>query len=172
MSVFDYVLTKLDFREFSEKDIPKEVKLKVLEAARQTSSGINSQHWRFILVQDKENLKRLAEDSTTGKWVAKANFAIIVLTNPKYNFHLIDAGRAVQNMQLVAWENGVISCIFTGFKEEQLRKDFNIPKDFHLAAVVGFGYPSRKLKGKKNRKPLEELVFLEKFDNKFDAHKL
>jgi Nitroreductase len=171
MSVFDHVKTKLDFREFSEKEVPKDIKLKILEAARYSSSGINSQHWRFILVQDKENLKKLADDSTTGKWVAKANFAIIVVTNPKYNFHLIDAGRVAQNMQLVAWENGVISCIFTGFKEDQLKKDFNIPNDLKPSVVIGFGYPPRKIIGKKNRKPLEELVFIEKYDNKLDLQK-
>jgi nitroreductase len=172
MKIFDSVATKLDIREFSDKEVPKDIKLRVLEAARLSSSGINSQHWRFILVQSKEGLKKLAEDSTTGKWVANSNFAVMVLTNPKYNFHLIDAGRVAQNMQLVAWEEGVASCVFTGIKEELLRKDFNIPNDLYPAIVVGFGYPKRKVKGRKNRKPIDELVFIEKYGNKFDRDKL
>jgi hypothetical protein len=49
-------------------------------------------------VDSKQNLKTLAEDSTSGSWVRGANFAIIVLTNPEYSFHLIDAGRVAQNM--------------------------------------------------------------------------
>gem|GEM_PF-4527028 len=49
---------------------------------------------RFILVENKQNLKTLAKDSTSGSWVREANFAIIVLT--KYNFYLIDAGRVAQ----------------------------------------------------------------------------
>ena len=70
------------------------------------------------MVKDKDNLKKLAEDSTSGKWVAGANFAIIVLTNPKYGFHLIDAGRVLQNMQLAAWDQGIGSGLFTGVKEK------------------------------------------------------
>jgi len=71
---------------------PLEVRSKVLESTRLSDTGLNTQHWRFILVDKKQNLKTLAEDSTSRSWVRGANFAIIVLTNPEYNFHLIDAG--------------------------------------------------------------------------------
>ncbi len=164
MDAYECVLTKLDVREYSSKAVPAEVRLKILEAARLTASGVNSQHWRFILVLNPDSLRRLAEDSDWGKWVAGANFAIIVLTNPKYAFHAIDAGRVIQDMQLAAWNYGVVSCIFTGVKEKELRKDFNIPIELNPTVVVGFGYPSRKITGrKKDRRPLTELAFLERF---------
>jgi nitroreductase len=103
MDAYDCIRTKLDFREFdSNKKVPAEVKLKILESARLTSSAMNSQHWRFLLVQERERLKTLAEDSTTGNWVQGANFAVVVLTEEKHGFQLIDAGRAVQDMQLTA----------------------------------------------------------------------
>ena len=101
MDAFECIATKLDVREFSMRDVALEIRSKILEAARLTGTGMNTQHWRFILVERKDNLKKLAEDSTSGSWVASANFAIIVLTNPKYGFHLIDAGRVLQNMQQV-----------------------------------------------------------------------
>jgi nitroreductase len=172
MEVYNYVITKLDVREYSPKEIPKDIKLKILEAARSTGSGKNLQHWRFIVVKDKENLKKLADDSITGKWIVNANFAVIVLTDPKYPFHLIDAGRVVQNMQIAAWGYGIASCIFTGINKEKLRKDFNIPAELEPSVVVGFGYPIKKIKGKKNRKPLNELVFIEKYGNPFNQELL
>jgi nitroreductase len=172
MEVYDYVITKLDIREYSQKEIPKDIKLKILEAARSTGSGKNLQHWRFIVVKDKENLKKLADDSITGKWIVNANFAVIVLTDPKYPFHLIDAGRVVQNMQIAAWGYGIASCIFTGINKEKLRKDFNIPEELEPSVVVGFGYPVKKIKGKKNRKPLNELVSIEKYGNPFNPELL
>ena len=172
MDTFECVATKLDVREFESRNVPADVKLKILEAARLTATGLNYQHWRFILVQDKSAIQRLAEDSTSGKWVTKANFAIIILTNPKYSFHLIDAGRVVQNMQLTAWNYGVISGIFTGVKEN-LRQDFAIPDDLNPSAILAFGYPARKITGKrKNRKPLAELAYLEKYGNRLDTQKL
>ena len=164
MDTFECLTTKLEIREFSAQLVQSEVRLEVLEAARLTGTGLNTQHWRFILVENKDNLKKLAHDSTSGSWVAGANFAIIVLTNPKYNFHLIDAGRVIQNMQLAAWNHGVGSGLFTGIKEAELRNDFGIPQDLSPTVVVGFGYPARKLGGKrKNRLPLNELIYYEKY---------
>jgi nitroreductase len=166
MDAFECIATKLEVREFSPQEVPSEIRSKILEAARLTGTGMNTQHWRFILIEKKENLKRLADDSTSGSWVAGANFAIIVLTNPKYGFHLIDAGRVLQNMQLTAWNYKVGSGLFTGIKQEQLRSDFGISNELSPTVIAGFGYPARKLVGKrKNRLSLHELVYYEKYGN-------
>ena len=166
------ILTKLDVRQYDTKKVSAEVKQKVLEAARASGTGINKQHWKFVLVQDKEAIKQLAADSTSGGWAAGASFAVIVCTDPTLGFHLLDTGRAVQDMQLSAWDQGVISGIYTGFKEERMRKDFAIPSDLKPSAVVAFGYPMKKIIGKKNRKPLSEIAFVDKFGNKFEPKKL
>lgn len=165
MDAFECVISKLDIREYNTgKNIPLEIKQKILEAARSTGTGLNTQHWKFIVVEKKENLKKLSEDSTSGNWISAANFAIIVLTNPKYKFHLIDAGRVLQNMQLAAWNYGIGSGLFTGIIEEKLRRDFKIPNEFHISIIIGFGYPIKKFTGKKkNRKSLNELVYFENY---------
>jgi nitroreductase len=166
MDAFECIATKLEVREFSPHEVPSEIRSKILEAARLTGTGMNTQHWRFIMVEKKDNLKKLAEDSTSGNWVAGANFAVIVLTNPKYGFHLIDTGRVLQNMQLTAWNQEVGSGLFTGIKEEKLRSDFAIPKELSPSVIIGFGYPARELTGKrKNRLPIHELVYYEKYGN-------
>jgi len=157
------ILTKIESREYSGDPVSRDLKLKILEAARQTGSGMNAQHWRFILVQDKANLKRLAADSTTGQWVAKADFAVIVLTNPEYAFHMIDAGRAIQSMMLTAWSFGLGSGIYVGINRNAMLKDYQIPTEMNITAVVGFGYPAKPIKGLKTRKPLAEIAFLQKF---------
>lgn len=166
MDAYECIKTKLDIREYSVQDVPLEIRQKILEAARLTGTGLNTQHWKFILVEKRENLQKLSEDSTSGSWVAGANFAIIVLTNPKYKFHLIDAGRVLQNMQLTAWNYRIGSGLFTGIMEEKFRRDFKIPKEMYISAIIGFGYPIRMLSGKrKNRKPLNEFVYYENYVN-------
>jgi nitroreductase len=166
MDAFECIATKLDIREFSLQNISAEIKSKILEAARLTGSGLNTQHWRFVVIEESNNLKKLAEDSTTGGWVSGANFAVIVLTNPRYKFHMIDAGRVVQDMQLAAWNYGVASCLFTGVQDEKLRSDFGIPKDLNPTIIVGFGFSAKQISGKtKNRMPLDELVYYEKYGN-------
>ena len=164
MDTFQCIATKSEIREFSAQDVPSEIRLMILEAAQINRHGLNTQHWRFILVNNKQNLKTLAGDGTSGNWVAGANFAVIILTNPEYNFHLIDAGRVLQNMQLAAWNQGVGSGLFTGIQEEKLRNDFGIPRELSPTVVLGFGYPARQLTGKrKKRLPLDKLVYYEKY---------
>jgi nitroreductase len=66
-------------------------------------------------------------------------------------------------MQIAAWNFGVASRIFTGVNREALEKDFGIPKDMSPSVIVGFGYPTRKISGKKKRSPLSEVAFLDRF---------
>lgn len=174
MDAYNCIRTKLDLREFdSTRKIPSEAKMKILESARLTGSAMNSQHWRFILVQTTEQLKTLAEDSTTGNWIRGANFAVIVLTGEKHGFELIDAGRVIQDMQITAWNLGIVSCIFTGVNQTALRRDFAIPQNLVASVVTGFGYPAKRITGaKKNRKPLTELVFMEDYGKPFDKEQL
>ncbi|HKT21745.1 MAG TPA: nitroreductase family protein, partial [Nitrososphaerales archaeon] len=107
METYEAIRTKLDIRQFASRHVESGVKKTVLEAARLTASSMNSQHWRFILVQDSKNIQTLAKDSSTGSWVRGADFAIIVTIDPKIPGSVIDAGRVVQDMQLAAWEQGV-----------------------------------------------------------------
>lgn len=167
MDAYDCIVTKLEVREFdADIDVASEIRLKILESARLTGSSLNTQPWRFIVIQNLDNLKKLSDDSTSGKWVSGANFAIIVITNPYFRFHLIDAGKVVQNMQLAAWNFGVGSALFTGINEQKMREDFAIPLDYKPVIVVGFGYPKKKITGKtkkKNRLPMNELVSFEEY---------
>jgi nitroreductase len=172
LDTFEAISTKLDVREFASKRVPGETKRRILEAARLTASSMNTQHWRFILIQDRSNLKKLAADSTTGKWVEGADFAVIINTDPKVPGSTIDAGRVVQDMELAAWNFGVASGIYTGVGEVGLRKDFAIPDGLKPSAVLGFGFPKRKILGRKDRKPIEELVFPERYGEKLRASDL
>ncbi|MDR4491610.1 MAG: nitroreductase family protein [Candidatus Nitrosocosmicus sp.] len=166
MNTVDCIATKLDIREFSNEDVPSNIISTILDSARYSGSGLNTQHWRFIVIREKSNLKKLSEDSTSGQWIVGANSAIIILTDPKYGFHLLDAGRVIQNLQLSAWDNGVGSGIYTGINNDKMRSDFKIPSNLNISAVLGFGFPTKPITGKrKNRKSLNELTFNEIYGN-------
>ncbi|MEM0481675.1 MAG: nitroreductase family protein [Nitrososphaerota archaeon] len=162
-SVTNVIRTKLDVRSFSQKEVPWEDKISILDAGRMAGSGMNSQHWRFILLDKREDLQRLADLSITGKWVSGANFAVVVLTDSRYTWHLLDAGRAITNMMLEAWSRGIVSCICTGINEEALRNWLKIPPNLAIAGFIGFGYPVKRIIGKKNRLPLEQIAYYGRF---------
>jgi len=110
----------------------------------------------------------LAEDSSSGTWVSGANFAVIVLADQSFRFNMLDAGRALQSMQLTAWAEGIGSGLFTGIREEKMRYDFNIPNELVIAVTAGFGYPLRTSIGKaKNRVSLNGIVYHQRFETRY-----
>jgi|TARA_B100000809_G_scaffold182439_1_gene180199 nitroreductase len=165
MGVLEIIKTRIEIREFEKKSVGMSAKKKILEAGRLAPSGRNLQHWHYILIEGDEELERLASLSPTGGWVREASFAIVTTTDPKYDFNEIDAGRSITQMQLVGWENGVGSRLYTIKKPDQERAKLalGIPEEYHLTAVVGFGYPVKKATGKKERKGMREIVSYNKF---------
>lgn len=162
MNTMDALHTRVDVREYTDEPVDDEIKGDILEAARVASSGRNSQHWRFILIDEPDHVDSLGELSPTGSWVSKADFAVAVVTDPSYDFHKIDAGKAITNMQLAAWEHGIVSCMFTT-NAQAVVEFLDIPDDRSLTAIVGFGHPVHEIQGKKNRKPLSEITYGETF---------
>ncbi|WP_254533214.1 nitroreductase family protein [Natrinema gelatinilyticum] len=161
MAIRDAVETNLEIKSYSSEPVDVEIRRSILDAARLAPSGKNRQHWRFILV-DGDNLVELAERSPTGAWVANADFAVAVVTDPSLSHAELDAGRAITYMQFAAWEHGVGSRIYTT-DQQAVRNHLSIPDDYALSAVVGFGYPDREIVGRKDRKPLDEIAYTDAF---------
>ena len=57
MDALECVLTKLDIREFESKDVPNGIKRDIMEAAGSTGTGLNTQHWKFIMIEDRNTLR-------------------------------------------------------------------------------------------------------------------
>lgn len=170
MEVTDAVETRLEVREYRDEPVDEATKRRILDAGRLASSGSNRQHWRFLLVDDDAELDRLADLSPTGSWVAGADFAVLVLTDADYPPRGIDAGRALTYMQLVGWDAGVGSCLYT-VKNRDLYEVLEIPDEFELTAVLGFGFPTfdvADVRGVKDRRPLDEIVYHGRFGDRLE----
>lgn len=161
-AVYEAVRTVLAVREYQDKKIPEDVLRRIVDAGRLTASARNAQPWHFIVVRDRERLRMLGSLVRTGGYTAKAVAAIIVACE-KNPYAMSDASRAIQSMILAAWGEGVGSN-WTGFGGiEGVRKEFGIPDDLDVLAVMPLGYPKRKVVGKKKRKAFDEVVSLERF---------
>lgn len=159
MDVYKAVRTVLAVRQYQDKPVPPEVVHRILAAAHLTASSMNQQPWRFILVDDREMLKRLAEAAHTGPYIAGAALAVVVVVE-NTRFAVSDGSRAIQDMILTAWEEGVGSN-WVGFIDmEAVKPLLGIPPEMKVLSVVPFGYPAKKVgQGHKNRKPFNEVVF-------------
>lgn len=118
-------------------------------------------------MQDDERLDEFGERSPSGKWVSDAAFAIAVLTDPEWDFHQIDAGKAITHMQLAAWNLNIGSGMFTT-DAPAVSEFLDVPDKYELTAVVVFGHPTREVKGIKDRASLEEIAFSETFGSELE----
>ena len=168
MDVFEAVRTALAVREYRPDPIPPEVAARIVEAGRLTASSMNKQPWHFVVVDDRATLQRLGELAKTGPYIAQAPLAVVVAVEKGSRFGVSDGSRAIQSMVLTAWAEGVGSN-WVGFRGlEEIQALLGIPDEYEILAVVPFGYPARAVgKGKKNRKPLEEVASHGRFGQPF-----
>jgi len=159
------IRTRREIRAYLDRQIPDDVLLKILEAGRLAPSSKNSQPWHFIVIRNKDTLRKVSALTPTGSHIAQAPLAIAVVMDGA-KLPEIDGARAFQNMVLAAWDLGVGSCWVTNFYEDGVKDLLGVPQRMKLVSVIPFGYPvETRTKRKKVRKPLNEIVHLERFGN-------
>jgi nitroreductase len=167
METFEAIRTVLAVRRFKDTPIPEPIVRQIVEAAHLSASSRNGQPWHFIVVQNKETLQRLGNLARTGPYIALAPLAIVVAMEQS-PFAVSDASRAIQSMILAAWSQGVGSN-WVGFNNLQnVNPVLGIPEDITILAIIPFGYPADSIgKGRKQRKPLGEVVHRERWGEAF-----
>ena len=98
-------------------------------------------------------LKQIGSIATSGPFIADAPMAIAIFMRDAERPDL-DAGRAIQQMEIMAWSLGLGTC-FVGFREPgvelQVKQMLGVPMDFDLITVLPFGYRLDSVRGR-NRK--------------------
>jgi nitroreductase len=167
MDVFEAVRTILAVRSYQDRPVPEDLVRRIVEAGRLTASSMNKQPWHFIVVQERETLRRLGALAKTGPYIAQAALAVVVAVGDT-RFAVSDASRAIQSMMLTAWADGVGSN-WVGFGGlDEVQAALHIPEELDVLAIVPFGYPATAVgRGKKERKPLGEVVQRERYGQPF-----
>jgi len=168
VDVFEAVRTLLAVRQYKDEPIADDVVRQIVEAGHLTGSSQNKQPWHFIVVQDRDTLQKIGEIATTGRYVAQAAFAIVVVIE-RTGSAVSDGSRAIQSMMLTAWDYGLGSN-WVGFKgPDGVKPLLSIPDDMDVLAILPFGKPATNIgQGNKNRKPLAEIAHRESFSTPFE----
>jgi nitroreductase len=150
MQVFEAVRTLLAVRKYQDKPVPPELVRRIVEAGRLTGSSMNRQPWHFIVVENRDTLRKLGAFAKTGPYIAQAALAIVVAID-RTTFSISDASRAIESMVLTAWSEGVGSN-WVGFRGlDEVKSLLTIPDELDVLAIIPFGYPAQPIgKGKKN----------------------
>lgn len=168
------IKTRRSVRQYSDKDIPKEMIEKIVECGMYAPSARNQQIWEFIIIDDKNILKRISEINPFAKMAENSKFAILVLANLNLetcpDFWPQDCSAAVQNILLTAHYFG-FGCVWTGIypredKIESFKELFNLPDKIIPFGLIPIGYPMNE----KNEVPdrfNKERIYYNKFGNKY-----
>jgi nitroreductase len=159
MDTYECIRKRRTTRTFLPKDVPEQTIHKILEAGRLAPSARNLQPWHFVVIQDKGTLKQLAPWCTTGRFIEQASCAVVVVTDPANNWHEIDGARAVQNMELAGWNDGVGTCWIGSMDRDRIKDFLGIPKHLHVLTILPFGYATEPHAPRRKTKKRPEEVY-------------
>jgi nitroreductase len=162
---FEEVIEKRrSIRKYKDTPIPKEKILQILESARIAPSAGHRQPWHFIVVENKETIKKLAKSD----WAAEAPVMIVGLADlaASPNWCINDLGIAFEHIILTATNLGIGTCWMGQTNREELVKNLlDIPDNYKVIAITPIGIPDETPK-LKERKSLDAIVSWEKYGSK------
>jgi nitroreductase len=167
MDVFEAVRTVLAVRSYQDKPIPPDAVERIVAAGRLTGSSMNGQPWHFIVVENRDTLRRMGELAASGPYIAQAPLAIVVAIEES-PYAISDGSRAIQSMILTAWAEGIASNWVGYMGPDTVKPLLGIPANLNLLGIIPFGYPVQAAgQGKKKRKPLAQVAHRERFGQPF-----
>ena|SRR3989344_3334566 len=176
MQLEDAIKKRKSVRRYSDKKPDWRKIIRAIDAARYapTAGGIDSV--RFIIVQDKEKIKELAEASQQD-FIAQAQYVVVVISlDVKVKrfyeefgekFARQQAGAAIENFLLKLTADGLATCWIGYFAEDQVKRILSIPDKAVVEALFPIGFET-KVKTSSPAKPLlENILWFDKFKNKY-----
>ena len=146
-------LTRRSIRKYQDRKVEKEVIEQLMKTAVVSPSGRNGRPYEFVVVDDKEIIKKLAHSKESGAQFAENAPLMIVTLYHEYPTGEDDACISSTIIQLKAHELGLGSCwlqtkgkIGTNGKtcHENIREILNIPEDIHISNMISLGYPAEE----------------------------
>jgi nitroreductase len=166
LDVYLAVASKRDWRSYADRPVPENVQQRILDAGRLAGSAMNVQPWRFVVVESDEAKQRVGGVVYAASNIESSAFAVAIATEG--GGYPVDVGRAMQNMFLVAWNEGVVSCPNGMADQAAAAQALGLEDGWLPVSIPSFGYPKRDLapesktaeewSAEANRKPLDELI--------------
>jgi len=170
-SVLESIKKRRAVRSYESKSVPKEILQRIIEAGNQAPSAMNSQPWRFVVIEDKTMKKKLLQAALPNakkilehvKEADPERYAQIMkrydeMEDPIYYsapaiLFVIGSGRyadhscplACENIMLAAYSFGIGSC-WVAFgsmvsEDEGVVKALELKEDEKIYGPILLGYP-------------------------------
>lgn len=172
MNFLELVEKRCSVRKYEKTKVEKDKLLKILEAGRLSPTGANAQPQRIIVLQE-DGLEKLGKTAN----LCGAPLALLVCADHKSvwkrpfdgkDISEIDVTIVTTNMMNAAVDLGLGTLWICYFDPSVIKESFNLPDNVEPVNILAIGYPEANAKVSekqvKNRKPLEDTVFYEKYN--------
>lgn len=152
-AVLDAISTRTSIRAYQDRPVGADTVELLLRAAMSAPSARNRQPWAFIVVDDKDLLRQLADSLPYAQSAAAAPMAVVVcgvLTESQgatnAGWWVQDAAAASENLLLAAHAVG-LGAVWTGVysyedRVRAVRNVLGLPRHVVPLNVIPIGYPA------------------------------
>jgi nitroreductase len=156
-------------RTYSPEPVSDVVVAELLQIARSSGSWANSQPWHFVVIRDRDTLRRISKLRPFMAWLADVPLAIVL--DGAGTSQAYDEGRVTERLLVGAHMLGLGAgtAWFGGDAEDaEAKRILGIPAERTARSLVAVGHP-RAAKDPvldvlpRGRKPLSELVSYERW---------
>jgi nitroreductase len=164
MQTWEAIRSRRNVRSFADSPISESDIDQILEAGRRSPSSRNWQPWDFVLITERERLRKLATVWRGAGHVAESA-ATVAMIAPAEADELgraqYDLGQATMSIMLAAADLGIGSCHSAVGDQELARAILGLPQQKVCAFLISLGYPAGRLLapiGVPDRRPFDQVV--------------
>lgn len=151
-------------RSFIDKPVSKGSIEKIIESARLSPTARNIQPWEFIVITDKNIIKKISELAPNGQFVVGAAVCIAIFCKDT-KYYLEDGCAATTNTLNAAADLGIGSCWIAGDKKPycgEIAQMLSVPAEHKLISLIALGY-SDEAPQPHDKRSLKSVIHWEKF---------
>jgi len=164
METFLALSKRASVRSYQDKPIKKDMLEKLIDAGRRAPSARAVEPWEFIIVSDKDILKKFSEIAANGSFI-KGAAACIVIYCSETKYYLEDGSAATENILIQAADMGLGACWIAGDKkpyDKQISELLSVPANLKLISLISLGWPVTKQEQNKKR-TMNDVIHWEKY---------
>ena len=145
----DAILNRKSIRKYKDIKISEEIVEDLLKAGMAAPSAGNEQPWEYIVIRDKDSMKKITEVHPYSKMLLNTDVAIVVCGDESKELFkgtwVQDCSASTENILLTAEDMG-LGAVWLGVypaadRVEAIKAILNLPAHVTPLSIIPIGYP-------------------------------
>jgi nitroreductase len=183
MTIFETMLARRSVRSYETRKVDMSTVRTLLEAAVRAPTAIHQEPWGFVVIQDKQLLKKLSDqakplflaevrqhatehskhlldtfDKPDFNIFYDAGTLILICGKTTSSFYMADCWLAAENLMLAACAMDLGTCVIGSalpvLNMPEVKNELKISKDFSVVAPIVLGYPHERTAPTSRKSPV------------------